>query len=228
MPTGPYSKWEYNEQTEKFHPNRNWRSYFEQQVMDYFQQVHPNCKIQTQFTHKKQKKLGPYLVDGFCNHCNTVFEAMGCFFHFVPVKRKNRFSSRTLKEDWSGENVTMIEESTWRDWGWMLKRSGRVNGRSGGAKTQIELKTFSSQIIPSNHRRTKTRSLRKLNVENCLVLSIVVLKFRRISIITLKTFLQFSRTVKLDKMILGTIWKSLQNATNYYPDPEKCSFPVSS
>ena len=71
MPTGPYTKWEYNEETAKFQSNRNWRSYFEQQIMDYFQQVHPNCKIQTQFTHKKQKKLGPYLVDGFCSHCNT-------------------------------------------------------------------------------------------------------------------------------------------------------------
>ena len=56
MPTGPYTKWEYNAETEKFHPNMNWRNYFEQQVMDYFQQVHPNCKIQTQFTHKKPKE----------------------------------------------------------------------------------------------------------------------------------------------------------------------------
>ena len=90
MPTGPYTKKEYNKETEKFQPKRSWRSYFEQQVMDYFQQIHPNCKIQTQFTHKKQKKIGRYLVDGFCNHCNTVFEAMGCFFHFCQCQEEKQ------------------------------------------------------------------------------------------------------------------------------------------
>ena len=87
MPTGPYNKWEYSEETTKFHPNRTWRSYFEQ-VLVYFQQLQPNCNIQTQFTHKKQKKLGPYLVDGFCSHCNMVFEAMGCFFHFCQCQEE--------------------------------------------------------------------------------------------------------------------------------------------
>ena len=129
MPTGPYTKCEYNEETEKFHPNRNWRSYFEQQVMDYFQQVHPNCKIQTQFTHKKQKKLGPYLVDGFCNHCNTVFEAMGCFFHFCPcqeekpllfediesgLKRRERDNDRREYLKGLGLNVEEIWECQWK------------------------------------------------------------------------------------------------------------------
>ena len=138
MPTGPYTKWEYNEETEKFHPNRNWRSYFEQQVMDYFQQVHPNCKIQTQFTHKKQKKLGPYLVDGFCNHCNTVFEAMGCFFHFCPcqeekpllfediesgLKRRERDNDRREYLKGLGLNVEEIWECQWKKW-----RSENTNG----------------------------------------------------------------------------------------------------
>ena len=57
--------------------------------MHFFPQTHPNCKIQTQCTHKKQK-LGPYLVDGFCSHCNTVFEAMGCFFHFCPCQEEKQ------------------------------------------------------------------------------------------------------------------------------------------
>ena len=84
MPAGPYTKCEYIEETAKFRPNRNWRSYFEQQVMDYF---HVNCKVQTQYINKKQKEIGRYLVDGFCNHCNTIFEAIGCFFSFSSVSR---------------------------------------------------------------------------------------------------------------------------------------------
>ena len=34
IPTRPYTKWEYNEETAKLHLKWNWRSYFEQQVMD--------------------------------------------------------------------------------------------------------------------------------------------------------------------------------------------------
>ena len=56
--------------------------------MDYLQQVQPNCKIQTLFSRKKQKKIGRYIVDRFCNHCNTVFEAMGFFFHFCPCQEE--------------------------------------------------------------------------------------------------------------------------------------------
>ena len=138
MPTGPYTKWEYSEETAKFHPNRNWRSSSEQQVMDYFQQLHPNCKIQTQFTHKKQKKLGPYLVDGFCSHCITVFEAMGCFFHFCQcqeekpllfediesgLKRRERDNDRREYLKGLGLNVEEIWECQWKKW-----RSENTNG----------------------------------------------------------------------------------------------------
>ena len=90
MPTGLYTKWEFNDDTAKFHPKRNWRSLFEQQVIEYLQSTRPECLIQSQFSHKKQKKIGTYLVDGFCSHCNTVFEAMGCYFHFCPCQRKSR------------------------------------------------------------------------------------------------------------------------------------------
>ena len=31
-----------------------------------------------------QKKNDAYCVDGFCGHCNTVFEAMGCSHQFCP------------------------------------------------------------------------------------------------------------------------------------------------
>ena len=29
-----------------------------------------------------RKKIDCFSVDGFCSHCNTVFEAMGCFYYF--------------------------------------------------------------------------------------------------------------------------------------------------
>ena len=34
------------------------------------------------FTSGKQKKIDWFNVDGYCDHCKTVFEAMGCYYHF--------------------------------------------------------------------------------------------------------------------------------------------------
>ena len=55
MPTGLYTKWEFNDDTAKFHPIRNW-SLFEQQVIEYLQSTRPKCLIQSQFSKKNRKK----------------------------------------------------------------------------------------------------------------------------------------------------------------------------
>ena len=52
--------------------------------MSYFQHTKPDCKIESFYTTGRQKKTDRFRVDGFCSRCNTVFEAMGCFYHFCP------------------------------------------------------------------------------------------------------------------------------------------------
>ena len=42
--------------------------------------------IESFYTTGRQKKIDCFSVDGFCSHCNTVFEAMGCFYHFCPCQ----------------------------------------------------------------------------------------------------------------------------------------------
>ena len=51
-----------------------------------FQQRRPECEIESCFTTSRQKKIDCFSVDWFCSHCNTVFEAMGCFYHFCPCQ----------------------------------------------------------------------------------------------------------------------------------------------
>ena len=51
-----------------------------------FQRTRPICKIEDFFPRGRQKKNYCFRVDGFCSHCNTVFEAMGCFYHFSPCQ----------------------------------------------------------------------------------------------------------------------------------------------
>ena len=131
MPSGVYVKWEYCEQTNLFHPRRNKRSYFEQIVLQFIQKSRPECTIQTQFTSAKQKKIGRFAVDGYCAHCNTVFEAMGCFYHFCTcqerknlllediekgLKRRERTEYRRDYIRNLGYQIEEIWECTWWTW----------------------------------------------------------------------------------------------------------------
>ena len=64
--------------------------------MSYFQRTIPECEIESFFTTGRQKKIDCFSVDGFFSHCNTVFEAMGCFYHFCPCQELR--TSLTEKE----------------------------------------------------------------------------------------------------------------------------------
>ena len=55
-------------------------------VPSYFQQSRPDCKIESNVTTGRQKKIDCFSVDGICYHCNTVFEAMGCYYHYCPCQ----------------------------------------------------------------------------------------------------------------------------------------------
>ena len=54
--------------------------------MLYFQTHRPDCKIESFHTTGTQKKIDCFKVDGFCEHCKNVFEAMGCFYHYCPCQ----------------------------------------------------------------------------------------------------------------------------------------------
>ena len=54
--------------------------------MSHFQRQRPDCKIESFYTTGTQKKIDCFKVDGFCAHCNTVFEAMGCFYHYCSCQ----------------------------------------------------------------------------------------------------------------------------------------------
>ena len=70
----------------RFTPRQNKTRSFEIMVMSYFQQTRPEREIESFFTPSRQKKNDCFSVDGFCSHYNTVFEAMGCFYHFCPCQ----------------------------------------------------------------------------------------------------------------------------------------------
>ena len=79
MPTGPNTRWYSNSEASRFTPRQNKTRSFENIVMSYFQRTRPECESESFFTTGRQKKIDRFSVDGFCSHCNTVCEAMGCF-----------------------------------------------------------------------------------------------------------------------------------------------------
>ena len=86
MPTGIYARWDFDAGTNRFIPRQNKTRSFENMIMSYFQRTRPVCEIESFFTTGRQKKIDCFSVDGNCSHSNTVFEAMGCFYHFCPCQ----------------------------------------------------------------------------------------------------------------------------------------------
>ena len=82
MPTRLYTRRDLDTETGRFIPRQNKTCSFETIVKSYFLQRRPECKIESFHTTGRQKKIDCLSVDWFCSHCNTVFEAMGCFYHF--------------------------------------------------------------------------------------------------------------------------------------------------
>ena len=50
-------------------------------VMSYFQQTRPDSRVESFYTTGTQKKVDRFNAEVFCQHCNKVFETMGCFYH---------------------------------------------------------------------------------------------------------------------------------------------------
>ena len=86
MPTGLYQRCDLDSETIRFILRQNKTCSSENMVMSYFQRTRLDCKSESFYTRGRQKKIDCFSVDGFCSHCNIVFEAMGCFYHFYPCQ----------------------------------------------------------------------------------------------------------------------------------------------
>ena len=86
MLTGLYTRWDFESERSRLIPRQNKTRSFENMVMSYFQRTRQEWEIESFLTTGRQKKNDCFAVDGFFSHCNIVFEAMGCFYHFCPCQ----------------------------------------------------------------------------------------------------------------------------------------------
>ena len=82
MPTGHYMRWYRNSETGRLTTRQYTTSSLGNTVMSYLQRIRPECKIESFYTRGRQKKIDCFSVDRFCFLCNTVLEAVGCFYPF--------------------------------------------------------------------------------------------------------------------------------------------------
>ena len=61
---------------------------FESMLMSFHQELRPECKNESLHTTRKQKEVDCFHVNEYCNHCKTVFEALGCYYHFCFCQKK--------------------------------------------------------------------------------------------------------------------------------------------
>ena len=132
MPTGLYTRWECDTESNRFKPQQNKPRNFENMVVSYFQRQRPDCKIESFYTRGTQKKIDCFKIDGFCAHCETVFEALGCFYHYYPSQEarlslteediergnKKREMDQTRKQYIKEKGYIVVE--MWEYEGWNL------------------------------------------------------------------------------------------------------------
>ena len=80
---------------------------------------------------ENRKKIDSCSVDGFCGHCQTIFEALGCYYHFCPCREtqpildKDEFENgirkresdilRRLHLEKKGYKIVEMRECEWWD-----------------------------------------------------------------------------------------------------------------
>ena len=115
MPTGLYTRWELDSESQKFKPRQNKSWKFENMVMLYLQFQRPNRTIESYYTTGTQKRIDCFNVDGFCAHFKTIYEAMGCYVHFCACQEAR--ASMSEEETQWGLKKREYDE-LWRDYLW--------------------------------------------------------------------------------------------------------------
>ena len=166
MPTGLYTKWEFDQATMMYHPKRNTQSFFEYQVINYLQHKHPDCTIESNFTTGKQKCFASFRVDGYCSHCNTVFEAMGCYYHFCPCQEKKRQPIEVLEEGLKRREMGVYRRNFLESLGLKVVEVWECEWRAAIKNKTSDERAFVSSFSPFNPPMKKETLIQKIRQQS--------------------------------------------------------------
>ena len=210
MPTGLYSRWEYDSATNRFTAHQNESRSYENMGLSYFQGSRPDCTIESNVTTGWQKKIDCFSVDGVCYHCNTVFEAMRCCYHYCPCQEARPFLTDTdiergvkkrqqdvMRREYIQQEGYQIVEMWECEW-WSLYKTD--------ASVKIHLKkTFRSDL-----HWVKKDLCKDLSMGDVLVIFNVILKCLNTWVTAFPIFIIYSKILLWVRMILVIWWNSTQ------------------
>ena len=104
MQTGLNTRCVFDSDMQKFKARHNRSRNFENMVMSYYQETKSECRIESCHTSANQKKIDCYNVDGYCDHCKTVFGVRDVINFFVTARKLvAHLAMKTLREETKGE-----------------------------------------------------------------------------------------------------------------------------
>ena len=216
MPTWSYTRWEYDSETKRLTARQNKSCSFENMVLSHFHRSRPDCKIESNVTTDRQKKIDCFSVDGICYHCNTVFEAMGCYYHYCPCQEARPSLTDTdiekgvekrqqdeMRMHYIQQNRYQIVEMRKCEWWCSLCKSDEA------------VKSHLRENIPTDVLRVKNNSCKELSMGDSLVMFNVILKCLNSCATTFPTFLAFSKVLLWVGMIF-IIWRTIRRKGKQY------------
>ena len=97
--------------------------------MSCFQRIIPDYRLQSSYTTGTRKKIDCFNAGGFCGHCNTLFQAIGCLYRYCPcqearsaltdediqrgTKKREMDETRRLYIEETGYTVVEMWECEW-------------------------------------------------------------------------------------------------------------------
>ena len=140
MPTWLYTRWQFDSDMQKYKLDITDLKALRLRRCLTTKKQEQNAELKAS-THLEIKKIVCFNVDGYCDHCKTVFEAMGCYYHFVLARRLVPHLARKILREEKNERDGWLET-------WINSRKRLQNQRDVG-KNHKNLRIISD---PTFHR----------------------------------------------------------------------------
>ena len=136
-------------------------------VMSYFQATRPKLreyKSESFYNTGTQEKIGCFSVDGYCNHCKTVFEAMGCYFHFFPCQEaRPSLIEYDIKPETKKKEMDELRKDNIREKGDTIEEMWECSWWDQ-FKNNVEVKNHFYLGDEKTHKAINNQFFRRLNV----------------------------------------------------------------
>ena len=194
MPTGLYTQWEHESETKRFTARQNKSRSFENIVMSSFQRSRLDCKIESNVTTGRQKKTDCFSVDGICYHYNTVFEAMGCYYHYCPCQEaRPSLTDADIQRGMKKRQQDEMRRDYVQQKGYQIVEKWEYECGVSIKLLMHQSKVTSEKTFPTNVLWVKNNSSKELSMGDSLVMFNVILKFPNICEAISQIFLRYSK-----------------------------------